>query len=63
MDPAHRTAAARAKFLGRFEDEVDLGRELPEAERRQLADQARRLYFRRLARKSAEARAARWAVP
>jgi hypothetical protein len=42
--------------MARFDDEVDPGRELPEAERRRRADQAKKAYFTRLALRSAQAR-------
>jgi hypothetical protein len=48
-DPKIYTAAARARFLDRFIDEVDPDRCLPEAERVRRAAAARRLYFARLA--------------
>lgn len=43
------TEAARAKFLARFEQEVDPAGELPEAERTRRAEAARRAHFQRLA--------------
>jgi len=55
-DPVAGTAAARATFLERFEDEVDPDRELPEAERLRRAKCARSAYFARLALLSAKAR-------
>lgn len=58
-DARETTAAARRSFLDRFEDEVDPGRVLPEAERRRRAEHAKRAYFTRLALKSAQARRAR----
>jgi len=51
------TAAARSRFMQRFEQEVDPEGLLPELERRRRADFARRLYFARLALLSAKARA------
>jgi hypothetical protein len=51
------THPAREAFLARFEAEVDPGRELPEQERTRRALAARKLYFARLALKSAQARA------
>jgi hypothetical protein len=50
------TAAARARFLLRFIDQVDPNRELPEAERLRRAEHARRSYMAKLALKSARAR-------
>ena len=47
------TGPARAKFLSRFEDEVDPNRVLPIAERQRRADLAKKLHFKRLALKSA----------
>lgn len=55
-DPTARTAAGRAKFDERFFDEVDPGRNLPEAERERRAKSARKAYFTRLALASARAR-------
>jgi hypothetical protein len=53
------SAPARAAFLRRFEDEVDPTRSLPEAERAERAEYARRRYFAALALRSARARARR----
>lgn len=50
------TAAARRKFLSRFEEQVDPNFTLPIAEREKRARHARKAYFTRLALKSAEAR-------
>lgn len=61
-DPVEGTAAARAKFLERFVDEVDPERELPERERLRRAESARKAYFARLALKSSRARAERRGV-
>ena len=58
-DPREYTSAARRRFLARFEDEVDPDRRLPEAERQRRTEAARRLYFTRLAYKSAKARGKR----
>jgi hypothetical protein len=58
-DPRETTAAARAAFLSRFEHEVDPEGVLPAAERARRAENARKLYFGRLALKSARARAKR----
>jgi hypothetical protein len=55
-DSRDLTAKARAKFLRRFLDEVDPGRELPEGERLRRAEHARKAYFTRLAMASARAR-------
>jgi hypothetical protein len=55
-DPRDLTAAARARFLQRFLDEVDPDSELPAAERDRRAHYARKRYFAELARKSALAR-------
>jgi len=57
------TGPARAKFLARFEAEVDPDGLLPEAERSKRAEQARKLYFTRLALKSAETRRKNKAAP
>lgn len=48
-DPRQTTAPARAAFLKRFVDEVDLDRVLPEPERLRRAASARKAYFTRLA--------------
>lgn len=58
-DSCEITKAARAAFLGRFEDEVDPNRELSVAERARRAEHARKAYFTRLALASARARRAR----
>jgi hypothetical protein len=50
------TGAARAKFLERFENEVDPERTLDPAERARRAEHARKAYFAGLALKSAQAR-------
>jgi hypothetical protein len=55
-DPVEGTQAARETFLSRFDDEVDPDRTLPERERLRRAEAARRLYFQRLALRSADAR-------
>ncbi len=57
QDPREYTAPARRQFLARFENEVDPGRTLPEGERARRAEAARKLYFARLALKSAKSRA------
>ncbi len=58
-DPREYTAAARSRFLARFEDEVDPDRILSEMERARRAGAARKLYFAKLAYRSARARARR----
>lgn len=55
-DPVEGTAAARAAFLDRFEDQVDPDRVLDPVERARRAASARKAYFTRLALKSAQAR-------
>ena len=55
-NPTERTAAGRAAFDRRFEDEVDPDHVLPEPERLRRAESARRAYFTALALKSARAR-------
>jgi hypothetical protein len=55
-DPVEGTAAAGAKFLLRFIDEVDPDRIFPEAERLRRAEHARKAYFTKLALRSAKAR-------
>jgi len=55
-DPRETTAAARATFLARFEDEVDPERVLSEPERLRRATMARKAYFARLAWRSSVAR-------
>jgi hypothetical protein len=55
-DPLEGTAAARAKFLLRFLDQVDPDRILPEAERLRRAEHARKAYMTKLALRSARAR-------
>jgi hypothetical protein len=59
VDGRAHTARARAKFLERFEREVDPDGTLPEAERARRARHARAAYFARLALRSAQARAKR----
>ena len=53
------TAPARAKFLKRFEDQVDPNGELSPAERARRAEHARKAYFTGLALKSSIARSRR----
>jgi hypothetical protein len=55
-DSREITKSAREKFLGRFIDEVDPNRELPEHERLRRAESLKKAYFTGLARKSAAAR-------
>jgi hypothetical protein len=55
-DSRKTTATARARFLKRFEDEVDPDRTLPEAERLKRAEHARKAHMYRLALASAKAR-------
>lgn len=55
-DRTARTAPARQAFLRRFELQVDPHLQLPEHERLQRAEHARRAYFQRLALRSATAR-------
>ena len=55
-DPRETTRPARAKFLAKFEDQVDPDRVLPEAERQRRAEMARKAYFAQLAHKSARTR-------
>jgi hypothetical protein len=62
-DSRELTKAARDKFLGRFVDEVDPKRELPERERLRRADHAKKAYFTAMARKSAAIRARRKNTP
>lgn len=56
QDPIEGTRKAREAFDARFLDQVDPDRVLPEAERIRRAETARKLYFARLAHKSAKAR-------
>ena len=56
-DSRETTSKARAAFLARFLDQVDPDRILPEDERLRRATYARRAYFVRLARSSANKRA------
>jgi hypothetical protein len=62
-DPREYTAAARAAFLDRFAREVDPEGVLPPQERARRAQAARKLYFTRLAYKSAQARRRRGTRP
>ena len=57
------TQAARTAFLAGFERDVDPNGELPESTRRELATEAKRAHFQRLARLSADARARRSQTP
>lgn len=58
-DPVVGTAAARSAFLARFEREVDPDGILLPAERARRAEHAKAAHFTRMARRSAEVRAAR----
>jgi hypothetical protein len=58
-DAREATAPARAGLLKRFLDEVDPERVLPEDERARRAERARKVFYLRLAKKSAAARALR----
>lgn len=51
-----RTEPARRAALEKFEREVDPGGDLPPAERAKRAEHARKMHFKRLALKSAQAR-------
>jgi hypothetical protein len=55
-DRTAATAPAREAFMGRFEREVDPEGVLPERERAQRAEAARRAYYAELALKSLAAR-------
>ena len=55
-DPKQTTANGRAKFLRRFEEEVDLEGILSPEERRRRAEHARNAHFSSLDLKSARAR-------
>lgn len=55
-DSREITAPARARFLERFDREVDPDGSLPDNERRRRAALARRAYFAKLAYRSVEAR-------
>jgi len=55
-DPRDTTAAARAAFLDRFEREVDPDGKLGIEERQRRAEAARKVYFTRMALRSAQAR-------
>jgi hypothetical protein len=58
-DPSARTAPARAKFLDRFEREVDPNGTLKPEERARRAEHARKAYFAAFASKSVASRRAR----
>lgn len=58
-DPSARTAAARSKFLDRFERQVDPDGDLDPADRARRAEHARKAYMQSLALKSARARRAK----
>jgi len=55
-DPVARTAAARQRFLSRFEREVDPEGKLPDEERLRRAEHAKRAYFAELALRSSRTR-------
>ena len=55
-DPREYTAAGRAAFLSRFDEQVDPEGVLPLAERARRAEAARKLYFAKLSLQSAMAR-------
>jgi hypothetical protein len=55
-DPRPAIANARAAWLKRFDDQVDPGRTLPEAERAVRAERALRAHMLSLAHRSAKAR-------
>lgn len=57
-DRAASTAKARQAFLDKFEEQVDPDRVLDPAERARRAEHARKAHFKRLALRSARARAA-----
>lgn len=57
-----RTAPARAALLKKFEDQVDPQRKLPEAERRQRAESARKAHLARMTFESSKRRRARRAA-
>jgi hypothetical protein len=59
VDRTARTAPARKAALDRFERQVDPEGLMDPATRAQMAESARRTYFRALAYKSSRARAAR----
>ena len=56
---AARNQAARDGFLRKFEDQVDPMRRLDPADRARLAQDARTVFYMRLGRASAKARAAK----
>ena len=58
-DPRETTQAARERFLGRFEREVDPDGSLSPQERARRALAARKAHFAQLAYRSARARARR----
>lgn len=61
-DRSAATQAARDGLARKFEDQVDPERLLAPEERAKRADNARRAHYQRIARKSAQARAARRAA-
>lgn len=58
-DASRTTAAGRAAFLRRFEDQVDPDRVLSEDERARRAEHARKAHFTKLALRSSQVRRAR----
>ncbi|HEY3685104.1 MAG TPA: hypothetical protein VGL93_18875 [Streptosporangiaceae bacterium] len=62
-DRSARTRPARDAFLARFERQVDPDGELPEHERRQRAEHAKRAYMLGLAKRSASARRVAKRIP
>lgn len=62
-DPVEASAAARAGFLAKFENEVDPNRVLTPEERSRRANVALRLHMQRLAFKSSKARRGRSSSP
>jgi hypothetical protein len=57
--PAVNAARGQAGLMAKFVDQVDPGRQLPEAERQRRAEAARRAHMQRLAFRSAKARGKR----
>ncbi|UQA92672.1 hypothetical protein [Streptomyces halobius] len=62
QDPAAHTLPARQAFLDRFERKVDPDGVLDPAERARRAEHARKRYFKTLALKSSQVRAAKAAA-
>lgn len=61
-DRTARTAPARAAFIERFKRQVDPNNTLPEPERTEVAEHARREFYARLGEKSGAARRAKRAA-